>query len=98
MNKEKKIIPELRFPEFVKDDGWVAESISQVYDFKTTNSFSREYLTFKKGKVKNIHYGDIHKKFSTLFDVTKENVPFLKEEILLEKIKKDSYCVEGDII
>jgi type I restriction enzyme S subunit len=48
--------------------------------------------------VKNIHYGDIHTKFSTLFDIIKEKVPFINETISLDKFKKENYCKEGDII
>jgi type I restriction enzyme, S subunit len=98
MSKEKKNIPELRFPEFQKDGEWEDKTVGQVYDFKVTNSFSREYLNYEKGKVKNIHYGDIHTKFNTLFDITKEEVPFINLDVSIEKIKKESYCVEGDII
>jgi type I restriction enzyme S subunit len=55
-------------------------------------------LNYANGRVKNIHYGDIHTKFSTLFDITKENVPFINETIPLDKFKKENYCKEGDII
>jgi type I restriction enzyme, S subunit len=47
-----------------------------VADFKVTNSFTRENLNYEYGVKKNIHYGDIHTKFQTLFDITKEEVPF----------------------
>jgi len=67
-------------------------------DFKVTNSFSRENLNYKNGNVKNIHYGDIHTKFQTLFDITKEKVPFINEEISLNRISDENYCKEGDIV
>src|SRR6476661_7725466 len=98
MSKEKKLVPELRFPEFLSEGEWEAKSVGQVYDFKTTNSFSRENLNYKSGEVKNIHYGDIHTKFNTLFDIVKENVPFINPEVSIDKIKKESYCIEGDIV
>lgn len=106
MNNEKKLalskveglIPELRFPEFVNEGEWKEKFLGQVYDFKVTNSLSREFLTYNGGKVKNIHYGDIHTKFNTLFDIEKEIVPYIKDEDLIEKIREDSYCVEGDIV
>jgi type I restriction enzyme S subunit len=91
-------VPKLRFPEFEKDGEWVEKTVGDVYNFKVTNSFSREYLNNDKGRVKNIHYGDIHTKFNTLFDITKENVPFINQNVSIEKIKKESYCIEGDII
>ena len=67
-------------------------------DFKVTNSYSREKLNYEKGTVKNIHYGDIHTKFRTLFNITNEIVPYINEEINIEKIAKDNYCQEGDVI
>ena len=67
-------------------------------DFKITNSFSRENLNYENGTVKNIHYGDIHTKFQTLFDLEKENVPFINEDISLSRISDEFYCKEGDIV
>jgi type I restriction enzyme S subunit len=96
--QEGEKVPKYRFPEFEKNKDWVKETVGEIYDFKVTNSFSREYLNYEKGKVKNIHYGDIHTKFNTLFDITKEKVPFINQEVSVEKIKKESYCTEGDIV
>lgn len=91
-------VPKLRFPGFVKEGEWVEKTFGQVYDFKLTNSFPREYLNYEKGNVKNIHYGDIHTKFNTLFDITKEIVPYINEEVPIDKIKKESYCIAADIV
>lgn len=96
--QEGEKVPKLRFKEFEKDGEWAEKSFGEVYNFKVTNSFSRECLNYEKGKVKNIHYGDIHTKFNTLFDITKERVPFINQNVSIEKIKKESYCIEGDII
>lgn len=92
------LVPKLRFPEFKNDGEWKSNSLGNIYAFITTNSFSRDDLNYTNGEVKNIHYGDIHTKFSTLFDITKENVPFINETIPLDKFKKENYCKEGDII
>src|SRR5690606_19460861 len=67
-------------------------------DFKVTNSFSRNDLNYDNGTVKNIHYGDIHTKFQTLFDITREMVPYINKNISLDRISDDYYCKEGDII
>lgn len=95
--QEGKKVPNYRFPEFKDSGEWEEETLGKVYDFKSTNSLSREYLSYEKGIVKNIHYGDIHTTFNTLFDITKEKVPFIKYCVPV-KIKKDNYCIEGDII
>ncbi len=95
-----KNVPTLRF----KDDNWrdfpawEEKRLGELYNFKITNSFSRENLNYDTGIVKNIHYGDIHTKFSTLFDITREKVPFINEDISLDKIKIENYCIEGDVI
>jgi len=86
----------LRFPEF--EENWEVCKLGEVMNFKVTNSFSRENLNYEIGDVKNIHYGDIHTKFQTLFDITKESVPFINEDISIERISNDFYCKEGDIV
>lgn len=96
--QEGEKIPKYRFREFKKDGAWIKETIGDVYDFKVTNSFAREFLNYEDGSVKNIHYGDIHTKFNTLFDITKEEVPFINPDVSIEKIRKESYCNVGDII
>ena len=93
---KQKLQPNLRFPEF--EGEWEMKKLGEVMKFKVTNSFSRENLNYEKGVVKNIHYGDIHTKFQTLFDITKESVPFVNEEISIGRISEENYCKEGDII
>ncbi len=89
-------IPQLRFPEF--SENWNKEKMGGIFSFKVTNSFSRDNLKYEEGTVKNIHYGDIHTKFQTLFDVTKEKVPYINSEISIDRISEDNYCREGDLI
>ncbi|MFZ4412517.1 MAG: restriction endonuclease subunit S [Bacteroidales bacterium] len=93
-----KLIPELRFPDFKGNREWNIESFGKLYSFKVTNSFTRDDLNYDNGSVKNIHYGDIHTKFSTLFDIRKEIVPYINSSLLIEKIKLECYCEEGDMI
>jgi type I restriction enzyme S subunit len=82
----------------VNEGEWVFEQFDKVYFFLVTNSFSRENLNFENGSVKNIHYGDIHTKFSTLFDITKEKVPYINSDLSIERIRQECYCKEGDMI
>ncbi|WP_204348656.1 restriction endonuclease subunit S [Serratia marcescens] len=93
---KKGYVPELRFPEFREE--WKCEPMGAVYSFKGNNSLSREKLNYESGFVRNIHYGDIHTKYSPLFDITKEVVPFINSSESLDMFKADSYCIEGDII
>jgi type I restriction enzyme S subunit len=80
------------FPE------WKEVTFSELYSFISTNSLSREFLNYKEGTVKNIHYGDIHTKFRAQFDVDREVVPFINSDISLVKLKENQYCKEGDLI
>ncbi|MGV3664686.1 MAG: restriction endonuclease subunit S [Leptospira bouyouniensis] len=94
----KQMVPELRFPEFADAGDWVERPVGKVYSFIVTNSLSRDQLNYISGEFKNIHYGDIHTKFSTLFDITKERVPYVNEGEALNKIKSRTTCEPGDII
>jgi type I restriction enzyme S subunit len=89
-------VPNLRFPGF--DGEWETKKLGEIIDFYVTNSFSRENLNYETGTVKNIHYGDIHTKFQTLFDISKERVPFINDSLSIGRISEDNYCKEGDII
>lgn len=95
---EPVLVPKLRFPEFRGAAGWRAEPMGGVYSFKGNNSLSRDQLNYENGSVKNIHYGDIHTKFSTLFDITKETVPFINPSESLNGFRPENDCVEGDMI
>jgi type I restriction enzyme S subunit len=97
---QKIFLQEIRF----KDDNgrefqkWNNYKFKQIYNFRVTNSFSRENLNYESGIVKNIHYGDIHTKFETLFDITNEEVPYINSEISIDRINDDNYCKKGDIV
>lgn len=91
---------ELRFKD---DDGqdfpeWEDTVFGDAFEFVQTNSHSREMLTYESGEVKNIHYGDIHKKFKSNFRLEQESVPYLSATVDVSKIKLESYCKSGDIV
>ncbi len=95
---EVKNVPKLRFTEFNNDEEWEIKPFNSLYEFKTTNTFSRDFLNYETGSVKNIHYGDIHTKFSTLFNLENENVPFVNQSVNLKRISDENYCKEGDLV
>jgi len=95
MTKQTRV-PKLRFPEF--SGNWEEINFGKIFTFKTTNSFSRDKLNYETGSVRNIHYGDIHTKFKTLFNLKKEYVPFINEEVNIEKISDENYCKVGDLV
>ncbi len=77
---------------------WEEKTFGDIFSFYTTNSLSRENLNYDDGEVKNIHYGDIHTKFKTLFDINNELVPFINSDFNVSKIKNECYCQEGDLV
>lgn len=91
---------EIRF----KDDNgqafpkWEKKKLGEVFSFIGTNSYSRENLNYENGSVKNIHYGDIHTRFASFFDIQKEYVPYFNEDINLLKVSDKNYLREGDVI
>lgn len=88
--------PILRFPGFTSK--WVEAKFGDLYTFKIANSLSRADLNEKEGKIKNIHYGDIHKKFASNFRTENEEVPFINIDVDVSKIKEENYVIEGDLV
>jgi type I restriction enzyme S subunit len=77
---------------------WEEKRLGDCYSFKTTNSLSRDNLNYESGVVKNIHYGDIHTKFNSHFEIATEDVPYINVEVDLSTIKEESYLKEGDLV
>ena len=96
--RASKATPRLRFPEFRGTTGWNTEPMDQIYSFLRNNSLSRDRLNYENGAVKNVHYGDIHTKFSALFDIGKERVPYINDTEELPDVDSGDYCIEGDLI
>lgn len=90
------LVPKLRFPEFNSE--WLSSAMSAVYSFKGNNSLSRDKLNYASGTIKNIHYGDIHTKFSARFRVDSEKVPFVNEGEKHSSIRTENFCATGDMV
>jgi type I restriction enzyme, S subunit len=93
---ENKNSPALRFPGF--NEPWKKMKLSDIYKFYSTNSLSRENLNYDGGDVYNIHYGDIHTKYQTIFNINNERVPFINRNVEIRKIPEENYCQEQDLI
>ena len=93
--KVKKKNPELRFPGF--EGEWEEKRLEEVYSFQATNSLSRDKLNYFSGQIKNIHYGDIHTKFRSHFDTTKEVIPFINSD-QEPKYSKSDFIECGDLV
>nr|WP_198285347.1 MULTISPECIES: restriction endonuclease subunit S [Parabacteroides] len=85
-------VPHLRFPEFSGE--WKKVNVSKLLDFYSTNSLSWEQLDYNNGKIKNLHYGLIHKGLSTMIDVFSASLPYIKEGTIP---KSYTLFKEGDV-
>jgi len=63
MPKEKKLIPELRFPEFAKSAEWEVKTLEEVCDVYRGSTFSKADMN-ENGLVSCIHYGELFTKYN----------------------------------
>jgi type I restriction enzyme S subunit len=81
-------------------DDWTIRKVSQVFDFLSTNSFSRNQMNYeeKEGSIYNIHYGDIHATYSEpILDLEKcKDVPVINEDVVIPT--SPSFLKDGDLV
>jgi type I restriction enzyme, S subunit len=91
MNKEK---------HNVNTESWNSYTVSEVFDFLPSNSFSRSQLDYSvvENCIYNIHYGDIHATYKEpLLDFQKENkIPIILPDVELPNSL--TFLEEGDVI
>ena len=77
---------------------WEVKKIGDCFEFLTTNSYSREKMTYEEQEYMNIHYGDIHMKYGATLDIEemKGKIPYIKSEETLPK--KIILIEEGDLL
>ena len=85
-------VPKLRFSEF--SDEWKEIDLKNIFDYFSTNSLSRDQLS-DNGVIKNIHYGDIHKKYQTIVDVDKNVDTYINDKDYFNKYES---CKNNDLI
>lgn len=73
--------------------GWEVKRVDTLFDFFPTASYSRSMLS-EDGDCKYIHYGDIHTRFDTFLDISKETLPYVNKVM----VKKFVYLEDGDIV
>lgn len=93
--KENEKVPEIRFQGFTDD--WEQRKFGNLFSFLQNNTLSRSALDNENGRIQTVHYGDVLIKFGECLDVTKEILPFIREDSIAEKYK-DSFLQNGDII
>ena len=77
---------------------WLTPQLADLYEFKRTNTLSRDDLSYESGTIRNIHYGDIHTTFRPLFIVGNEYVPYVNLDAAPNEFEDEAFCEEGDIV
>lgn len=77
---------------------WEVKKLGECFEFLSTNSYSREKMTYEEQEYMNIHYGDIHMKYGATLDIEKmkRKIPYIKAEETLPK--KIILVKEGDLL
>lgn len=88
-------VPEIRFDGFTYD--WEQRKLGEVLISLQNNTLSRADLSNETGIAKNVHYGDVLIKFGDVLDVSREQLPMIKDEMILDKYKA-SFLQNGDVI
>jgi len=81
-------------------EGWKTYKVNQVFEFLSSNSFSRNELNYEKNddSIYNIHYGDIHAAYTEpILDLEKcKDVPVINEDVLIPN--SVSFLNDGDLV
>ena len=88
-------VPEVRFAGFTED--WEQREFKNLFKILPNNTLSRAELSFEKGIVKNLHYGDILIKFNEILDSCDKKIPFISRDMNFEKIK-NAILKNGDVV
>lgn len=91
--KKNKNVPAIRFKGFT--EGWKEKEFSNTFLPLNNNTLSRAELNYESGSTKNVHYGDVLIKFGECLDVSKEELPYITNEKIVEKYTS---LRDGDIV
>lgn len=89
------ILPAIRFNGF--NGVWITKSFTETFAFLKNNSLSRAELD-QTGTVMNVHYGDILVKFGDLIDMSKEALPYIKNDSIAASLAESCRLQNGDIV
>ena len=96
MSKQtKNKVPTIRFKDFTEE--WEEKTFGENFTNLPNNTLSLAELNYDSGLAKNIHYGDVLIKFGVLLDIEKDDVPFVSNNELGNKLKA-AKLQNGDII
>ena len=74
-------------------EDWKVKPFGETFKFLPTGSNSRSDLS-EYGEIRNIHYGDIHTKWKSFLDCSKNIIPSIDKD----KVKNLPLLEEGDLV
>lgn len=60
---------------------WDVQSFSDTFRILNNNTYSRAELNYSSGQFRNIHYGDVLILFPEVLDCTREDIPYINDEV-----------------
>ena len=87
--------PEIRFSGF--ETAWQKKCFGDEFNILSNNTLSRDFLNYDQGIAKNVHYGDVLIKFNEYLDASKEVLPYIEDERVIDKFQ-NSFLRDGDIV
>lgn len=93
--QEGETVPKVRFKGF--EGEWKKVKFDKAFSFLKNNSLSRAELC-NDGDIINIHYGDVLIKYGDILDIENDEVIYVADSNVANKLYTDCPIVNGDII
>ena len=75
---------------------WDVQSFSDTFRILNNNTYSRAELNYASGQFRNIHYGDILILFPEVLDCTREDVPYINDDVRISGSAQP--LQDGDVV
>ncbi len=75
---------------------WNVQSFSDTFRILNNNTYSRAELNYASGQFRNIHYGDVLILFPEVLDCTREDVPYINDEVRISGSAQP--LQDGDVV
>jgi type I restriction enzyme S subunit len=77
-------------------EDWDVQRFSDTFRILNNNTYSRAELNYASGQFRNIHYGDVLILFPEVLDCTREDVPYIYDEVRLSGSAQS--LQDGDVV
>lgn len=75
---------------------WDVQSFSDTFRILNNNTYFRAELNYASGQFRNIHYGDILILFPEVLDCTREDVPYINDDVRISGSAQP--LQDGDVV